>query len=43
MNFNKALNDYQKNGTWIIYDDTGIKMGEEDYIKGQLNNERMMK
>jgi len=40
MFFNKAINDYQKNGTWIIYDNTGKKVGEEDYVKGQLNEER---
>lgn len=40
MFFNKTLNDYQKNGTWILYDNTGKKIGEEDYIKGQMNEER---
>ncbi len=38
--FNQALSDYQKNGTWIIYDVGGTKIAEEDYEKGQLNDER---
>jgi len=40
MIFNKSLNDYQKIGTWVLYDNTGNKIGEEDYIKGQMNEER---
>jgi len=40
MFFNKVLNDYLKNGTWILYDDSGKKIAEEDYVKGQVNEER---
>lgn len=38
--FNQALSDYQKTGTWIIYDVNGKKIAEEDYEKGSLNDER---
>lgn len=40
--FNNAVQDYQKTGTWNIYDSGGNKIGEEDYVKGQLNEERKM-
>lgn len=38
--FNQAISDYQKFGTWIIYDISGKKIAEEDYEKGTLNDER---
>lgn len=40
--FNNAVQDYQKTGTWNIYDSNGTKIAEEDYVKGQLNDERKM-
>jgi len=38
--FNNAVQDYQKTGTWNVYDSNGVKIAEEDYVKGQLNDER---
>lgn len=40
--FNNAVQDYQKTGTWNVYDSSGNKIAEEDYVKGQLNEERKM-
>lgn len=40
--FNNAVQDYQKTGTWNVYDSGGVKIAEEDYVKGQLNDERKM-
>lgn len=40
--FNNAVQDYQKTGTWNVYDSGGNKIAEEDYVKGQLNDERKM-
>jgi antitoxin component YwqK of YwqJK toxin-antitoxin module len=40
--FNNTVEDYQKTGTWNVYDSGGNKIAEEDYVKGQLNDERKM-
>jgi antitoxin component YwqK of YwqJK toxin-antitoxin module len=40
--YNNAVNDYQKTGTWFLYDSSGVKIAEEDYVKGELNEERKM-
>lgn len=40
--FNATVQDYQKTGTWSVYDSGGNKLSEEDYVKGELNDERKM-
>ncbi|MFH0866250.1 MAG: hypothetical protein V1904_08645 [Bacteroidota bacterium] len=40
--FNNTVQDYQKTGTWNVYDSGGNKIAEEDYVKGLLNDERKM-
>lgn len=36
---NRFVNEYQKDGKWLIFDETGKLTCEENYVKGQLISE----
>lgn len=36
MIYNLAVNDYQKDGQWKIYDESGKVLREENYVKGEI-------
>jgi len=40
MKYVPAVNDYQKDGTWKLYDDTGKLTEIDDYVNGMLNDQK---
>lgn len=42
LKFVKGMGDFQKEGKWIIYDNTGKPVTEQIYSKGDLSNEKQL-
>ncbi|MEO6882526.1 MAG: hypothetical protein ABI199_00725 [Bacteroidia bacterium] len=40
MKYVPAVNDYQKDGTWNLYDESGKLIEVDDYINGMLNDQK---
>jgi antitoxin component YwqK of YwqJK toxin-antitoxin module len=42
MIYSKAAGDYQKDGKWIIYDESGKAVAEQNWAKGEMANEKKL-
>lgn len=42
MIFSKAAGDYQKDGKWTVFDETGKPIAEQNWAKGELANEKKL-
>jgi len=42
VKYNKAQFDYEKTGKWIVYDENGTPIKEQNYASGKINSEKQL-
>jgi len=40
LNYITLISDFQKNGKWIVYDEKGKVTAEENYVKGEMSDDK---